>query len=288
MNWVVLVFFVVSTGCIDSPTTTPKSDAADTSDADMSNDAANKPVFAGGVIDQLEALWTFESDWDSVIGDYPLTNVGTLVKLDDAPEGTGAIHFTPNQFANLTEQDDIDSFNLMAGALVVGGWVREADEPMQTTFFREYQNSVGGWSLSMREGRIRCVTTGPAGDEAAEIAPTERRGEWNHYACAFVFDDGQALVSTYVNGQLIATASQVALPAPGFVFTLGTRNAEDFPFEGEFDEIFIAKTELPEAAIAKLHACGADGRLCRCSPSNPTQYISTGRATDADRLGPCN
>lgn len=170
--------------------------------------------------------------------------------------------FTKSEFGRTTGSPSI----------TFGAWIR-SDRHGEYEVFSNGDAASGGFSMYVKLAlnALRCEVSGGlnlattfGGEHVAEFT------DWQHVACRY--DDATKLAQHFVNG--LAVWPERDAPA-GLAEGRGQlRLARGF--NGQLDEVFFIKRALTDAQIARIWACGVNGRACACSATNPAAYETCG------------
>lgn len=247
----------------------------------------------GSSVSPIDVLWTFESMSSDTSNTYSFSGLPT--SEFSPPQGFMSL---PVQAENVVQGQPMDILELgqigVDDEFIVGGWIRPSSQgpTVDSTVISKFQfnNQFVGWSLGIDQGRWSCrIANGSV--VTAALGTQYQPDDWVHVACYVGTFQGTAVVRIYVNGAMVDESNGEFANHTG-AFRLGVNHSSMLDFVGNVDEIFVGsiKTTTPGAgaAIAKIHACGADGSLCPCDPANPADYESCGRLMgDCGRLPAC-
>lgn len=247
----------------------------------------------GGIFADLDVV---ESDGVVALTDAPADLIGAPGTAVALPPGVG--FRAPSQFSEFDVADD--------ASFAVGGWFRVAEDKagsdsgvridMALGHYGTDAATFGGFAIVRRDnGAVRCSLRSDAlgGDRNADsVASAWPFDTWIHVAC--VFDHVERSWALYVNGDLEDTAVPVdivvANPAGRNFWIGGEVNDLNSLYAGDVDEVFFAPEALSDEVIARLHACGIDGRHCSCQDGGANGFAPPCgfRGNDCAALATCD
>jgi len=217
---------------------------------------------------------------DSSGNGLDLTRSGELGQgTVDAPQGASTLISTIDGVLS----DEHPELDFPAGpSLTWGGWVYIDSFPSNAILVKTF-DAEDGYLAYVDDGVLKC-TMASNGDsrQATSIAALVPVATWVHVSCRYDVDKGEA--SAFINGTVTNTKSGVSLDASDRPFRVGS------DFDGQLDEVFVAKELLSDLVVRRIYACNLDGARCTCDPNDPAKYTDCGRRHPdcGATLPPCN
>jgi len=197
----------------------------------------------------------------------------------DAPQGLATLISTEDGVL----EDVHPELDFPAGpSLTWGGWVNIDAFPSSANLVKTF-DALDGYLAWIDDGWLKCTVAGNGNSEqAASPGALVPVATWVHVLCRYDVAEGE--VSAFINGSVTKTKSGVELDASDREFRVGSG------FEGQLDEVFVAKQRLSDLAVRRIYACNLDGARCTCDPDDPAKYTDCGRRHPdcGATLPPCN
>lgn len=164
-------------------------------------------------------------------------------------------------------------------SITLGAWVRTSSLLGDQSLIDNGHEDSGGFGMRIRPdyGSLACFVADSEGSSVFMARDgVAKFSEWTHVACRY--DHATRRLQSFVNGVAPGLAEQVSIevgPGPGELRV-------GWGFTGQLDEVFFVRGALSDEQIARIWACGVDGRACTCSSADSTRYQSCGSAEDCE------
>lgn len=230
---------------------------------------------------ELNAVYLFEDSANlglDASGNANALTVGAGVGTDIATFKQGALaafFMTSGPFLSRVADDPFTA----STSFTLGGWfhvpqvgtaqamVRRAGD----TGFHLRFSGAGNYAI------CRTDSPDPAFTDATTQNDTWPTSQWVHVTC--VWDDGD--ITAYAGDTGMGTnAANPVVHETSTPFSLG--------FMGAYaDEVFFYGNAMNRPSIQRIRACGIDGKLCDCNPSEPSEYLDC-NGVQCDQLAACD
>jgi hypothetical protein len=173
-------------------------------------------------------------------------------------------------------------------SITIGGWVKANSHPPAHALDAIARTGTGGYTLARSDSNaLQCGiydTSWQFENSADDSWPLDT---WMHVVCRY--DDSSNEVDGFLQGAPVLNRTGVMGTTVGSR-TFGVPSAEaDWGFDGLLDEVFVVMGALSDDAVARIAACGVDGKKCICDPVTPIGYLDCGEEQPScSSLPPCD
>jgi hypothetical protein len=163
---------------------------------------------------------------------------------------------------------------VLTNSLSIEGWVRPRGNGGYVIFFRgDNRPGLDPYALSMGTDGIFHFTITDEGGNSATVQTPGTMNQWTHLAGTL--DGSTGTMSLYTNGvlavQTVTTIQPIGQLVPGDSPGIGIGNVNDginnFPFQGDIDEIALYNRALSAGEVAAIYNAGSAGK---CVPGETT------------------
>jgi hypothetical protein len=250
----------------------------------------NSPDWSAG----LDAVYDFEKSGldlgkDTSGNGHHLQLTGMPAQGSDHQRGAFDATFDDSEMRQYLYTGDDFARTLDQPSFTVGTWVRTQLETTNLDYavVTNGEYGKGGFALAVRLDldAVRCLIFNGVVEpvQIDHILVADYR-DWHHVVCRY--DSEAKSLQYFVDG----VASEATQAVPEGIGQGTGQLIVGRGFTGDLDEVFFVKRKLSDEQVARIWACGVNGKACSCSSDKPTEYETCGAFKDCETapLPPCN